>query len=73
MSGWRHLEAHTASARRADGAFSNEFCPGKFKRCDDLGQAVDHAAHIAGACFHALNRRHGKPCQFGQGLLVDTE
>ena len=73
MSGGSHLQAHTASAHCADGAFTNEFSTGELKRCNDLGQAVHNTAHVAGACLHALNGRHGKPCQFGQRLLVYTE
>jgi len=52
---------------------ADEFEPRCLEGLDELDEAVDHAAHLSVARFHALDRGQGKPRLLGQRALVDAE
>jgi len=68
----RRSSAGPAPLRMAGGAFVDHLDSGGVEGCDQLDQGIDIAAHHQLGSLHALNRRHGKPGQFGEPALVDA-
>jgi hypothetical protein len=66
-------EPHAAASSLTHRPFADQFDPGSGERRDHLHERVDVAADYPLARLHPLNGRQRKPCQIGQGALVDAQ